>query len=937
MLILEYIGLNYSRVKRQYEKIISFLERDDFRSAQVKKLPEYGLYTARLDDSNRLIFKSMKYNGKYYAVILEVVLNHAYNKSKFLRGAKIDESKLPVIDEISKMEDENLSNIVYVNPTSKHVHILDKIISFDSEQDEVYRTPPPIIIIGPAGSGKTALTLEKMKLFHGQGLYVTLSPYLVENARNIYFANNYENENQELSFLSFKEFLETIHVPQGKEITYRTFASWIMRFPKQQRVSDPHKLYEEFKGVITGSEVNKPYLSREEYLALGVKQSIFLESEREKVYALFEKYLNFLRENGFYDPNITAFNYLSRVSPTYDFVVIDEVQDITNVQLYLILKTLTNPANFILCGDSNQIVHPNFFSWSKLKSMFYNNEELRDRKIIRILHSNFRNSLTITELSNKLIKIKQKRFGSIDRESTYLMKSLSSDSGEVLLIRDNDKVKSEINKMIRRSVKYALIVMRDEDKAAARKYFDTPLIFSIHEAKGLEYDNVVLYNFVSNETQNFMEIIKGISEDDLQDELRYMRASDKRDKSLEIYKFFINSLYVAVTRAIKKLYLIESYPEHSLLRLVGLKNAVDKVSFEAPQSTLEEWQAEARKLELQGKTEQAEEIRRSILKTEPVPWDVLTPEKAVALANQIRIAKDNPQKPRKTLFDYALFYDATKIIEFLSLQNFDKARQIYIQKHGQYIFNWSLYEQHRTNFLIKILQKYSTNFYTEIIKNCEKYGVDHKTEFNATPLMLAIKAGNIKLIKDLLKYGADTEITDIFGMNAWQLALQRTIQDKKYAENVFSEIHKILSPSGISLKVDEKLIKIDSKLGEFLIFHILYVLIPRRFNESQEAAITAVELSKLIENLPETVVPEYRKKRQYISSLLSKNEVQSTNPYTRKIFKRIQKGKYVLNPEIQIKIKDIWIEIYKSAGIELLSHIVYGDDALYKDFLNKLK
>ena len=44
---------------------------------------------------------------------------------------------------------------------------------------------------------------------------------------------------------------------------------------------------------------------------------------------------------------------------------------------------------------------------------------------------------------------------------------------------------------------------------------------------------------------------------------------------------------------------------------------------EARQSSLEDWQKEARKLELQGKQEQAEAIRRTILKQTPPPWPVL--------------------------------------------------------------------------------------------------------------------------------------------------------------------------------------------------------------------------------------------------------------------------------------------------------------------------
>src|SRR5262249_38008033 len=69
---------------------------------------------------------------------------------------------------------------------------------------------------------------------------------------------------------------------------------------------------------------------------------------------------------GYYAPNTLSPQYLSLVEPRYDFVVVDEVQDLTTIQLQLILQSLREPHQFLLCGDANQIVHPNFFSWSQL-------------------------------------------------------------------------------------------------------------------------------------------------------------------------------------------------------------------------------------------------------------------------------------------------------------------------------------------------------------------------------------------------------------------------------------------------------------------------------------------------------------------------------------------------------------------------------------------
>ncbi len=90
------------------------------------------------------------------------------------------------------------------------------------------------------------------------------------------------------------------------------------------------------------------------------------------------------------------------------------------------------------------------------------------------------------------------------------MNSASEDGGEIVFIRDAEKTKRELNGKIRRSAKFAVLVMRDEDKPVARKIFDTPLLFSVQEAKGLEYENVILVNYISGERAAFEEITKGV-------------------------------------------------------------------------------------------------------------------------------------------------------------------------------------------------------------------------------------------------------------------------------------------------------------------------------------------------------------------------------------------------------------------------------------------
>ena len=926
MNLLEYCDLNLSGLRKPYQKVTEALARGDFRAAEVRKLTESDYYRAKLDDANRLLFKIARHQGQSYILILDVIRQHAYDQSRFLRGAKIDEAKLVPL--VQPPVESELLELAYVNPASRHFHFLDKILSFDPVQQDIYDLRLPLIVIGPAGSGKTAITLEKMKQARGRMLYVTLSPYLVENSRNLYYAQHYENDEQELTFLSFREYLETLRVPQGREISYSRFAGWLARFPKAQRVGDAHKLYEEFRGVITGPAVDKPYLSRADYLELGVRQSIFLAEERELAYTLFEKYLTFLQDNRLYDPNILAHEYLPLVRPDYEFVVVDEVQDITNIQLKLILRSLKQPQNFLLCGDSNQIVHPNFFSWSHLKTLFYQAEDLETSRITRILHANYRNAAAITDLANRLLKIKQRRFGSIDRESNYLIGNVGARAGGVELLPDSEAMKKELNQKTRRSTRFAVLVMRDEQKAEARRFFDTPLLFSIHEAKGLEYENVILWNFVSGERASFQAIVEGVAAADLDGDLAYARARDKTDKSAEVYKFFINALYVAITRAVGALYLIESDTRHPLLELLGLRDARQQVALAAQQSSLEEWQAEARKLELQGKQEQADDIRRGILKVQPVPWEVWSSERVPELLERAFDPQQISRKPRQALFDYALYYDDPPLIDQLDRHRYEPARPLIEYRRGDlFILYKQAYLRQRSGLLKRYLSPYEGRHFKDILQQCDRYGVDYRNPFNHTPLMLAARAGNIALLDALLERGANADCLDNYGLTAWQGALLRAFEEADYVTRLFPAVHERLQASSVSLKAADRLIKLDNRVGEFMAFQMFFVLLRAKINDTAgwwRTGFRAADFSERFEHLPDEVIPPHRKKRTYFNALLARNEINSNNPYNRSLVQRIHTGYYLLNPRLEVRRGDDWINVYHLANLPLMERTSGG-------------
>jgi hypothetical protein len=549
-----------------------------------------------------------------------------------------------------------------------------------------------------------------------------------------------------------------------------------------------------------------------------------------------------------------------------------------------------------------------------------------------VLTANFRNGLETTRLANALLKIKHQRFGSIDRESNFLVQAVGGEAGAATLMEDKDAAKRELDRKIRQSTQFAVLVMRDEDKAVAREYFSTPLLFSIHEAKGLEYENIVLYRFVSSHRREFSEITEGVTQRDLQsDALEYRRARDKGDKSLEVYKFFVNALYVALTRAVRNLYLIESDTAHPLFGLLELRTGGAAAKVEVKQSSLEDWQKEAHKLELQGKQEQAEAIRRTILKQTPPPWPVF--DEAAVRDALVKVFRERVvgDKQKRRLLEYAAFHDEPELAFYLAQEaGFGTVQQPRGSAVG--------FEQQRATFNHKYLAPYAARNFKDVLRQCDQHGIDHRTPMNQTPLMAAAAAGNVALAEALIERGADRDATDQYGCNALHLALRAAFGDPKFAQGPCAALYELLAPAHVDVKAGERLVRIDKHLTEYFLFQTFWTLFKSRFTHIDRTIGCAIDTKAVLrawEGLPESVLRAARNKRSHLSNVLSRNEVERDYVYNRALFKRMAHGWYQFNPALEVRYRsaggeESWRPVFEALNLPLIGEFAstYSRDAV---------
>ncbi len=193
--------------------------------------------------------------------------------------------------------------------------------------------------------------------------------------------------------------------------------------------------------------------------------------------------------------------------------------------------------------------------------------------------------------------------------------------------------------------------------------------------------------------------------------------------------------------------------------------------------------------------------------------------------------------------------------------------------------------------------------------------------------MLAARTGHLPLIEALKERGANEELTDNFGRAALHWALLRAYTDATFAAGPFGRVYELLVPASLSLKVGERLIKIDNHLSEFFLFHSLVALFKHKLSHPDGwmlRGFSTADFVEAVQAFPENVWREERKKRAYLSSVFSRNEMDRDYAYNRRLFARMAHGHYVLNPLLALKSGEEWVELYDYLNLPLLYEGVRG-------------
>jgi hypothetical protein len=185
MRILTYRNLRPGRFTKALERLRSAVSRGDFAAVSLKKLSPTNYWRAKLSDEARLLLTFLSHNGETVCLFLEVIADHAYERSRFLRGASVDRDKIEAgPDDATPVPDQDTRSgwqLKWLPPEAAQFELLDKPIVFD----DAFVNSDPV---------RTRAIQEMLDLAAARGLqvivltcnhrdYETLGAHLVELTR----------------------------------------------------------------------------------------------------------------------------------------------------------------------------------------------------------------------------------------------------------------------------------------------------------------------------------------------------------------------------------------------------------------------------------------------------------------------------------------------------------------------------------------------------------------------------------------------------------------------------------------------------------------------------------------------------------------------------------------------------------------------------------
>ena len=524
-------------------------------------------------------------------VLLDVVLNHDYHKSRFLKhpailkaflkkiGQQISDSDsfapdsaLPEMTFVAHPGLDGLNNsasdVIEMTPLSNYQ---DHLIEFNIEQNLTLEKPLPLILLGPAGSGKTCValsmlskhTLKHYKPGSAPAIYITQSEALVKEMQRDWNDTTPVELQGSVLFKTYDDVLKSQLDSKTTLVKESHFVTWYKDKYKKKSAAASDDGPLDTKSIWMELRIRSGY-SEEGYLELGERQSAVEPQGRKLICACYDAYVSYLKTCNLVSPALHV------LSPgEFSLVVVDEAQDMSYGQLNQLRLFAPKSQIAFLLGE-HQILFDGKSRFNYLKQVFFANKI--DVSVSK-LRLNYRSSPAVLQVANGLINLKyQATGGAVDKDESAAMISANKENignGKAEWLLPDSKEVAFYQKLASTNADVAVITWPDYI-LEAKKLFNTPLVLTPSESKGLEFPMVIFWRPFDN--ADCYRACEKLSEMSLS-EAKVVGNRAKKGQGFESSLPYFNELITAVTRAEEQVVIIQA-KQHKVRLLIDALKAI---------------------------------------------------------------------------------------------------------------------------------------------------------------------------------------------------------------------------------------------------------------------------------------------------------------------------------------------------------------------------